>query len=156
MMKNLKLLIVFLFIISCGYKPIYQNNQETDFKLNEITYAGNKKLNRIIESNFNNLKDNNSVNVFNLDLTSTKKISIVTKDTKGNATSYKTRIDVKVDLTRISDKKIISKVFIKELTYNSMENKFELNQYKANLERNVMLQIYQEIITFLTLIKNDF
>tara|TARA_B100000035_G_scaffold314378_1_gene330473 strand:- start:423 stop:890 length:468 start_codon:yes stop_codon:yes gene_type:complete len=155
-MKNLKLLIVFLFIISCGYKPIYQNNQETDFKLNEITYAGNKKLNRIIESNFNNLKDNNSVNVFNLDLTSTKKISIVTKDTKGNATSYKTRIDVKVDLTRISDKKIISKVFIKELTYNSMENKFELNQYKANLERNVMLQIYQEIITFLTLIKNDF
>ena len=145
MMKNLKLLIVFLFIISCGYKPIYQNNQETDFKLNEITYAGNKKLNRIIESNFNNLKDNNSVNVFNLDLTSTKKISIVTKDTKGNATSYKTRIDVKVDLTRISDKKIISKVFIKELTYNSMENKFELNQYKANLERNVMLQIYQEM-----------
>lgn len=156
MMKNLKHLIIFLFIISCGYKPIYQNNQETNFKLNEITYSGNKKLNRIIETNINSLKDNKSENVFNLDLTSSKKINVVTKDAKGNPTSYKTRIDVKVDLTRINDKKIISKVFVKELTYNSMENKFDLNQYRANLERNVMLQIYQEIITFLTLIKNDF
>ena len=35
--------------------------------------------------------------------------------------------------------KSIKRKFTKNTTYNSMDNKFELNQYKINLEKNITL-----------------
>ena len=36
-----------------------------------------------------------------------------------------------------------------------MNNKFELNQYKLNLEKNMISQILQDINIFLSIIGND-
>ena len=44
MIKKLKFFFVFIFVISCGYSPVFQKNENFDFQLNEINYFGNKKL----------------------------------------------------------------------------------------------------------------
>ena len=45
--------------------------------------------------------------------------------------------------------------FTKETTFNSKKNKFELDQLKINLEKNMISQILQDINIYLNIIRND-
>ena len=154
-MKNLKYFLLFLFLLSCGYSPIYQADQKSNFKLDLIEFSGEKEISRLIIRNLEKLKNNKSGNVYNVNFISTEKNIVATKDKKGNASSYKITIMVDFYLNNQSNDKNFNKKFIKETVYNSMDNKFELNQYKKNIKKNMTSQILQDIRVFLNIIVND-
>lgn len=154
-MKNFKYFFIFLFLLSCGYSPIYQVDKKIDLKLDEINYSGNKKISREIIKNLESFKKNNSNNIFNINFNVSKQESIVTKDKKGNATSYKLVLEVETYLINKSNNKNYEKKFSKGMTYNSKKNQFELDQYKINLEKNMISQILQDINIYLNIIRND-
>ena len=154
-MKNLKYLFFFFFILSCGYAPIYQADQNSKIKLDTINYSGNKKIGRSIIKGIERLKNNKSENVYDLSFTSLKREGAASKDKKGNISTYKLLIEIDVDLKNKKNNKVFSKKFTKETTYNSMTNIFELNQYKLNLEKNMISQILQDINIYLNIIRND-
>ena len=154
-MKNLKYFLLFLFLLSCGYSPIYQADQKSNFKLDLIEFSGEKEISRLIIRNLEKLKNNKSGNVYNVNFISTEKNIVATKDKKGNASSYKITIMVDFYLNNESNNKNFNKKFIKETVYNSMDNKFELNQYKKNIKKNMTSQIIQDIRVFLNIIEND-
>ena len=155
-MKIIKLSLIFLFIISCGYSPIYQGNQEVNFKINKIIYNGDTKINKKIAKNFESLSEKDSKNVYNLELISKMTTNALTKDEKGNVSSFKVTINIDLLLSNTLNKKKISKKFEKEETYNSMDNKFELSQYRSNIEDRILSQISKEILIFLNQVDNDF
>lgn len=154
-MKNFKFFLIFLFLMSCGYSPIYQTNQKLNFKLDLINFSGDKKVGREIVKNIEELRKNKSKNILNISFETLKTESIVTKDKKGNASSYKLSLKVDLDLVNKNTDKKFSKSFLKETTYNSMDNKFELKQYKTNLEKNMVSQILQDINIFFDTIQDD-
>ncbi len=154
-MKNLKYLFVFFFVLSCGYVPIYQTDQNSNIKLNTINYSGNKKLGRSIVKGIERFKNNKSNNLYDLSFISSKKESVASKDKKGNISTYKLIIEIDFDLKSKENNKVFSKKFTKETTYNSMNNIFELSQYKLNLEKNMISQILKDINIFLSVIEND-
>ena len=154
-MKNLKYFLLFLFLLSCGYSPIYQADQKSNFKLDLIEFSGEKEISRLIIRNLEKLKNNKSGNVYDVNFISTEKNIVATKDKKGNASSYKITIMVDFYLNNQSNDKNFNKKFIKETVYNSMDNKFELNQYKKNIKKNMTSQILQDIRVFLNIIEND-
>ena len=154
-MKKLNYFFIFFFLLSCGYTPIYQTDQNLDLKLDVIKYTGDKKLGRSIIKSIERLENNKSTNVFDLDFVSIKKESVASKDKKGNISTYKMSLEVNFTLKSKENKKVSSKKFEEEITYNSMNNKFELSQYKLNLERNLTSQILQDINIFLRAIGND-
>ncbi len=120
-----------------------------------INYSGDKKLGRSITKGIERLRKNQSDNIYDLNFNSSKKESVVSKDKKGNISTYKMLIEVDFNLESKENNKIFSKKFIKETTYNSMNNKFELSQYKLNLEKNMISQILQDINIYLNIIRND-
>ena len=154
-MKKLKYFLILFFLISCGYTPIYQADRDLNLKLDTINYSGDKKIGRSIIKGVQKLKNNNSVNVFDLDFVSTKNENVISKDKKGNISTYKMTLVVNFNLKSKDNNKIFSKKFVKETNYNSMNNKFELSQYKLNLEKNLTSQILQDINIFLSAIGND-
>ena len=154
-MKNLKYIFIFVFLLSCGYTPIYQTDQKLNIKLDSINYSGNKSINRKIFKNLEKYKDNDANNVFNLSINSSKKEDIVTKDKKGNATSYKLTLEVDINLSNIYNDKNFTKKFSKDMSFNSKNNKFELDQYRLNLEKNMISQILQDIDIYLRNLEND-
>mgnify|MGYP001322647627 CR=1 FL=1 len=154
-MKNLKYIFIFFFILSCGYAPIYQADQNSKINLDVINYSGDKKLGRSIIKGIERFKDNKSENVYDLDFVGSKRETIASKDKKGNISTYKLFIEIDFDLKNKKTDKIFSKKFTKETTYNSMNNIFELSQYKINLEKNMISQILKDINIFLSLIEND-
>ena len=154
-MKNLKFFFIFLFLLSCGYSPIYQTEQNSNFKFDKITFEGDKKVGRSIIRGIERLKNNQSTNVYDVNLITSKRDSIATKDKKGNVSTYKLIIEVDINLKNKNNDKTFSKKFFKESTYNSMNNKFELNQYKLTEEKNMISQILQDMNIFFGIIRND-
>ena len=144
-----------MFVLSCGYTPIYQSDQKLNIKLNTIDFSGDKDLNREIVKNLDKYRDSNTNNIFDLSINSTKKEDIVTKDKKGNATSYKLTLEVDINLSNISNDKKFTKKFSKDMSFNSKNNKFELDQYRLNLEKNMISQILQDINLYLRNLEND-
>ena len=154
-MKNFKYLFIFVFVLSCGYSPIYQTDQKLNIKLDTIFSSGDKNINREIVKNLDKYRDSDTNNIFDLSINSTKKEDIVTKDKKGNATSYKLTLEVDINLSNISNDKKFTKKFSKDMSFNSKNNKFELDQYRLNLEKNMISQILQDINIYLRNLEND-
>ena len=155
MTKNLKLFFIFLFLLSCGYTPIYQINKDPNIKINIINFSGDKNIGREIVRGLENFRKNDAKNVVDLDFNASKQETIVTKDKKGNATSYKLVLTVDAYITNKINEKNYEKKFTKEMTFNSKNNKFELDQLKTNLEKNMITKILQDINIFLGIIGND-
>ena len=154
-MKNLKYIFIFMFVLSCGYAPIYQSDQKLNIKLDTITSSGDKNINREIVKNLEKYSDSDTNNIFDLSINSTKREDIVTKDKKGNATSFKLTLDVDINLINNSNNKNFTKKFTKYMSFNSKNNKFELDQYRLNLEKNMISQILQDINLYLRNLEND-
>ena len=154
-MKNLKYIFFFVFVLSCGYTPIYQADQKLDIGLDTINYSGNKSINREIVKNLEKYRDSDTNNIFDLLINSSKKEDVVTKDKKGNATSYKLTLEVDIKLINNSNSKNFIKKFTKNISFNSRNNKFELDQYRLNLEKNMISQILQDINLYLRNLEND-
>ena len=155
MTKNFKYFFIFLFLLSCGYTPVYQIKKDSNIRINIINFSGDKDIGREIIRGLENFRENNAKNIFDLDLNILKQESIVTKDKKGNATSYKLVLTVDAFFTNKINNKNYQKKFTKETTFNSKNNKFELDQLKINLEKNMISQILQDINIFLGIIGND-
>tara|TARA_Y100000992_G_C21185137_1_gene452703 strand:+ start:56 stop:523 length:468 start_codon:yes stop_codon:yes gene_type:complete len=154
-MKNFKYLLILIFLFSCGYDPIYQTDQKVNFKIDAIKYSGDKKINQLIVKKIEKFKKNNAKNIFDLDLESFKNENIITKDKKGNAASYKLILEVNITLINKNNGETFEKRFLKETSFNSMDNKFELNQYKNNIEKNMISKILQDMSIFFDTIQND-
>ena len=135
MIKKTKYLFIFLFLLSCGYSPIYQSEKKINFKLGTIK--------------------GEDLNVFDASFEVAKKEIIITKDKKGDPSSFRTIIEMNLDLTYQRNGKVFSKKFIEESTYDSMENKFELNKYKNKLEKNMIFKILGDINIFFNIVQND-
>ena len=148
-MKNLKYLFIFLFVLSCGYTPIYQTDQKLNIKIDTISLLGDKNISRKIVKNLEKYRDSETNNIFDLFINSNKREDVVTKDKKGNATSYKLTLEVDINLSKISNDKNFTKKFSKDMSFNSKNNKFELDQYRLNLEKNMIYQILQDINLYL-------
>ena len=155
MTKNLRYFFIFLFLLSCGYTPVYQIKKDLNFKIDTINFSGDKNIGREIIRGLENFAGNDAKNIFDLDFSTSKQESVVSKDKKGNATSYKLVLTVNTYFTNKINKKNYQKKFTKETTFNSKNNKFELDQLKITLEKNMISQILQDINIFLSLIGND-
>ena len=155
MTKNFKYFFIFLFLLGCGYTPVYQIKKDSNIRVNKINFSGDKNIGREIIRGLENFEKNDAKNIFDLNLNTSKQESIVSKDKKGNATSYKLVLTVDTYFTNKINNKNYEKKFTKETTFNSKNNKFELDQLKSNLEKNMISQILQDISIFLGLIGND-
>ena len=53
---------------------------------------------------------------------------------------------------KIEDKQATQKekIFVKEFSYKNLENKFDLSEYETNIENNLINQIVEEMIIYLS------
>ncbi len=155
MIKYLKYFLIFLFLYSCGYTPIYKVDQKSNFGLDVIIFSGDKEIGRKIEKNLKKFRTNETKNIFDVNFVGSKTQEVVTKDKKGDPSSFKLIIEVKLNLISKTNKKTLEKKFIKEATFDSMDNKFELNQYTNNIEKNMIFNILEDMNIFFNIIEND-
>ena len=140
-------LIIFLSLGSCGYEPIYSKWEKISTDIQSFEIKGDKRINRKIVSTLN-LEDQIKPTGYKLIINSTKSLNTISKDATGKASSFKTKITVVISLLE-NDKLYKKKEFTSDFTYNNIKNKFDLSQYRQDIEANLINKIIEEISIFL-------
>jgi hypothetical protein len=128
-MKKIVLYICLCFVVGCsGYKPLF-SLKNVNFYIQDIeNLNGDRISNKIITGlkRFSEIRD--SKNIYILKISS-------------NKVSIKTTVNV------ILDGKSINKIYLQEsFNYNNTSNKFDLNQYKKNIQNNLVDKITERLI----------
>ena len=151
--KKIFFIAIMFAITNCGYQPIHLTKSAPNFTINEIIEEGDKTINRKILSK-TNLKNKNKTDVeYDLTIKSLKKNEITSKDTNGNALTYKVSIQVNIVLSNPEDSTIIfkQKSFNSSFSYNDKGSKFSLSQYVKTIESNLIDKISKDIKIFLNI-----
>ena len=147
--KNFILLNLFLFILSCGYTPIF-SKKDVNFSIDNIELLGDKDVKKKINNALSNYKNKpDKEKKISLVITSLKNISIASKNSKGEAQTNRINIDVNVKII-LAENNIVEKNFSKSSIYDILDRKSEQklveNKLIENLSNEIALQIIFEIL----------
>ncbi len=150
MNKKLKRYISLFFIItltSCSYKPIF-SEKNYNFEINEILFTGEKYVNRIIESKFNLIKEEQSKNKkkYNISIQTKKEKLIVSKDSKGDPLKFDLVVSAYYEISN-NGKLLLNKKIQKNSIYNNEIDKFKLEQSEKIILDNLSKKISETIIS---------
>ena len=144
-------LLIFVFLSSCGYQRIYQSTQ-LNYNISKIEFKSTQKINKSIERIVKNLNNDIDGKQIKMVVNSQKNKTIITKDKKGDPNLFSLSINVEMYLYE-EEILLSKKTFIKENKYSNDDNKFNLNTYEQNLEKNLNEKITEEIFRYLNQIR---
>ena len=142
MRKFVFLVATVLILNGCSYEPIF-SNKKYDFQFNEIESQGDYEINNIIK---NNLKtQSSSSNYFDISFNTKKSKDIISLNTSGDPAIFKIKINVNFEI-RQNQSVFLSNNLTREVTYNNIDDKFELLKYERNIIRSISDNISNEIL----------
>ena len=147
MSKKLVILILFLFLSSCGYDAVYskKNTDNYEFSIDSLNFIGDRNINLKIKEKLRNYTSNKKDKIFTLKISSTLEKLILAKDTSGDPTSFKSTIIVDVEIsTNNKFKKNLQ--IIEDFNYDTNTDKFELKSYEREIVNNLVTTITDELI----------
>ena len=140
--KNIIFLFLIFFLTNCGFTPVYLNNTNVNFSVEQVNYTGDRELNNFLKTNLNKLKNEKNDNKIYIEANSIYKKIILSKDSVGEVTNYQLEAEV-IFLIKPLNKKIIIK---EKKNMNSMDDKFE----EARKERLIKQSFASSISSKLT------
>ena len=151
-MKKIFLVLVIIFLNSCGYTPLY-SSKDSNYKVISFKKNLNNSLTNYIQNSIEVLSNENADKSLKISFEYNENISIILKDSKGDPAKNRLKVIIDLSLFDNSDNLIISKKFSESFEYNIDDNKFNLKQYEKNIKLNLVEDITQQILVFLASVK---
>ena len=148
MNKFYKYIFIYLFIVSCGYQPIF-SGKKVNFGIENLNYDKNNKIDSAINQNLKNYKNlENKDKILDLEISS--KINKITTslDDRGDPKSFRLELEIKT-IFKKDNKLLDKKSFSKSHDYNNSTNKFDLKKYENSVKENLIGKITEEIIVYI-------
>ena len=143
------LFILLFFINSCGYQPIYLNKNLENYEFQEIIQKGDRDINKKIINTLSIKKKSGEKNLGKLFIFSTIQTNGTSKNSKGQIESFRTVVNVNLEVKDSAGNSRKNKNFEKQISYNNKENKFELIEYQNLITKNIIDDIIEDIVIFL-------
>ena len=141
-MRNLKLIILLLFLSSCGYSSIYKNQKSLDFQLNIVGTEGDYEMNNLISNEIKLNSNKDSQNIYDINIDTDYKKNVLTKNSSGVITDYNLSV---VSVFSMSLKNKTFK-FEENINIKNQTDTFEQNTYEKNIKRNFASSIREKLI----------
>ena len=148
-----KIITIFLFflLLGCGFNPIYSDKEldkNYNFSINTINFSGDNKINQNLKNNLIRFSNTENPIKYDLDINSSSKKTIITKNKKGNPEIFTMEILVNINVY-IDNELIINRQLNKTFDYKNKSNKFELRKYENNIKKNLSKNLVRDIIELL-------
>ena len=144
-MKKIVVIFFMFSLLGCsGYKPIFSSNN-FDFYIKEIENVNNDKITRKLIKKIKSYSNENQKRPLALRINSEKEEIIISKDTKGNPLIFEIILKSTIEVS-YQNEEISNFTLIENFTYNNQSNKFEMSQYKKNVENNLLNKIAENLI----------
>ena len=144
-----KILIIYLFSLllqSCGYVPMYANNQSVDFYIEEIRFDdGDRDLSTYLKNNLNAyfvIKGNKK---YKIDTSIDYTKNSVSKNSAGDTVEYELIAIVRFEIT---DEEFNKELVLREsLKMSNFSDEFEERQYEKTIKQNMARSISSKLLT---------
>ena len=132
------ILLLLLLLSSCGYEAIYskKNSANYDFTVSDLSFVGDRTVNLKIKEKLKNYAQDKKEKDFILKISSTSEKVILSKNTAGDATSFKNSISINVEVL-MNNKFKSNFVILESFNYNNISNKFNLKKYEEEIKSNL-------------------
>ena len=141
--KNISLIFLIFFLTNCGFTPIYQNNTNINYSIEQVDYTGDRELNNFLKSNLNKYKNEKIDKKIFIEVNSIYKKNILTKDGTGKITSYELEAVI-IFLVQPLNKEI---QVIEKKIMNSMDDKFEETRQEKIIKQSFVSSISNKLIS---------
>ena len=148
--KKIIFISLIFFLNNCGFTPIYLNNTDVNFSIEQIDYLGDRELNNFLKINLNKYKNIESDNKIFIEVNSNYEKIILSKDKAGKVTNYQLLANV-IFLIKPINKEII---ITEKIIMDSKTDKFEEDRYERTMKQNFASSISNKLRSELTII-ND-
>ena len=130
--------LLFLLLSSCGYEAIYskKNSSNYIFSINDLSFVGDKTINLTIKEKLSVFTQNKKDKDLVIKISSTSKKIILSKNTAGDATSFKNTISINVEVL-MNNKFKSNFIILESFNYNNISNKFNLKRYEEEIKKNL-------------------
>ncbi|MDA9697921.1 hypothetical protein N9U81_00780 [Candidatus Pelagibacter sp.] len=145
-MKNIILLIILISLSSCsGYKPIL-TSKDINFNILDIKVNENDRISNNIKKKLKIYSDQEQKeNTISLEINSVKQVYAIAKDSKGDDSVYEMRIITNIEIINLDTDNNKVK-FEEKFSFNNQSNKFELEQYKKDIQNDLIDKIVEKLI----------
>ena len=148
MLKKKFIIIVLLFLPSCGYEAMYsQKNVEIyNFSLTELSYSGDRIVNIKLDQKLKPFKKQKkkSDNLYRLQITSKSNIEVITKDSKGDPSAYENTVTVNANF--MAKGKTNNLDYNMSFKYDHIEDRIELQKYEREIIFNLSENIANDLL----------
>jgi hypothetical protein len=148
--KKIIFISLIFFLNNCGFTPIYLNNTDVNFSIEQIDYLGDRELNNFLKINLNKYKNIESDNKIFIEVNSNYEKIILSKDGTGKVTNYQLLANV-IFLIKPINKEII---ITEKIIMDSKTDKFEEDRYERTVKQNFASSVSNKLRSELTII-ND-
>ena len=138
MLQKKIIFLLLLLLSSCGYEAMYskKNSVNYDFTVSDLSFVGDRVVNLKIKEKLNNYAQDKKEKDFILRISSTSEKIILSKNTAGDATSFKNSISINVEVL-MNNKFKSNFIILESFNYNNTSNKFELRQHEKDIKNNL-------------------
>ena len=147
--KNILIISLLIFLSNCGFTPIYLNNKNINFSIEQVNYTGDRELNNFLKTILNQYKNEKVDNKIFIETSSVYKKNILSKNKAGEVSDYQIEAEV-IFLIKPSNKKI--KITEKKIM-QSIEDKFEEARNERSIKQSFASSISKKLTSDLTINK---
>jgi uncharacterized membrane protein YvbJ len=141
-MKNLILIILFIFLSNCGYVPIYKDLQNAN--INIFVQEGEENINNLLISKLKAYNAKDTKNNYVIDMNSVYTKTVISKDSAGNAVDIE--LNLKVEFTLYFNEKSQKFSLTEKFNIKNTSDVFEMNNYENVIKNNFILSIKNKLI----------
>jgi hypothetical protein len=148
MLKNIVLVTLLIFTMSCGYEPIYsKKNMEGNntFSITELNFIGNRVINIKIKEKLSLYLGDKEEKKYKLKINSKSLKTIISKDLKGDPSIFNLYTEIIVQIQK-EDGMNKQEIFKQNFKYNNIQDKFELKNNEKQISKNMAEIIAKDII----------
>lgn len=138
-------IVIFLFLQSCGYVPVYSTNQKINFYIESINFEnGDDELSNYIDLNLINYANKKDGKKYKIDANVQYLKTVISKNTAGKAEEYELISNVSFTISSLEE---IKKINMREIfRMNNFDDEFEERQYEQEIKKNMARSIVSKLL----------
>ena len=146
-MNRLIFFLLFFILSSCsGYEPIF-SDKKNNFGFERIDLEGDNQIGENIKKRL--LLKSSGEKKYSIFIKSKKNKETISSNSKGDPSVFRLKIKSEYLLSK-EQKVILKNTIFKEVTYNNINDKFELLKYEENITDIISENIADEILISVT------
>ena len=143
MIKKIYPLLIIILLFGCGYSPIYNSPDKSNFKINIVEKSGDKLINNLIISEIKAISNSQSNIIFNLKINTVFEKIIVSKDVKGTVSDYQLILKSNFTIRTGEESETIS--FVEKQNIKNTSDIFEQKNYEDVIKRNFVISLVRKL-----------